>query len=143
MHLSKNLTRVVLKFKNIFRVLVVLLLSTKANSQCPKSDAWIGGRLSGDFTKIVFQNQDHINADRFCSGINRETSIDSFYVMIIRDTTIIFKFKNIGQMFKNDLKNVIKTVEVYDKILFYDIWGTDYDGTKIFLNPLEYRLTEF
>jgi hypothetical protein len=131
-----------LKSRFILYIFTFILLSIKAKSQCPKSEAWVGGRLSGEFVKIVFQNQEHIGADRFCSGIRRETSIDSFQVMIIRDTAIIFKFKNIGQSFNSDFKIAIKAVEVNDKILFYDIKGTDYDRSKVYLNPLEYRLTE-
>jgi hypothetical protein len=119
-----------------------MLVTTIAKTQCPKSDASVGGRLSGEFVMIVFQNQDHINADRFCSGFRKETSIDSFQVMVIRGTQIIFKFKNIGQRFKNDFKNAIKMAEVNDKVLFYDIIGTDFDGTKVYLNPIEYRLIE-
>ncbi|WP_153800782.1 hypothetical protein [Foetidibacter luteolus] len=131
-----------LKSKHLLFFTIFFAFSFKGKSQCPKSDAWVGGRLSGDFVKVVFQNQNHINADRFCSGIKRETRIDSFQVMIIRDTTLIFKCKNISQAFNADFKNFIKSVELNDKILFYSIWGTDYDGAKVYLNPLEYRIME-
>lgn len=127
---------------HILLIIAFLALPFKGKAQCPKSDAWVGGRLSGDFVKIVFQNQDQINADRFCSGVKRETRIDSFQVLIMRDTTIIFKIKNVSQRFNGDFKNFIKSVEVKDKIIFYDIWGTDYDGAKIYLDPLEYRIIE-
>lgn len=123
-------------------LITFLFCSAKAHSQCPKSYAWICGRLSGYFVKVVFQNQDEINADRICSGLRRETQIDSFQVLIIRDSCIIFNSKNIGKIFDRNLKNFIKKVELGDKVLFFNIWGTDYDGTKVYLNPLEYILIE-
>lgn len=131
-----------LKSKHLLFFTVFFAVSFNGKSQCPKSDAWVGGRLSGDFVKAVFQNQDHINADRFCSGIKRETRIDSFQVVVIRDTTLIFKSKNISQVFNADFKNFIKSVQPNDKILFYSIRGTDYDGANVYLNPLEYRIVE-
>jgi hypothetical protein len=132
----------ILIFRNILCFISILFFSLKAYSQCPKSEAWVGGRVSGYFTKIVFQNQDSINADRFCSGVRKETQIDSFSIIIIRDTSIIFRLKNIGSKFENSLKSVIKEAKVNDKVLFFDIWGTDYDKNRVHLDPLEYHLTE-
>ena len=120
----------------------ILFLSCTANSQCPKSEAWVGGRLSGDFHILVFQNQDRLNADRFCSGIRRETIIDSFNILIIRDTSIVFRSKNIGPVFNSNFMAFTKKLVPNDKVVFYSIWGTDYDATKVYLDPLEYRLSE-
>jgi hypothetical protein len=121
----------------------MFLLSLNTNAQCPKSRAWVGGRLSGAFVKIVLQNQDRINADRFCEGIRRTTQVDSFSIIIIRDSTIIFRSQNIGNLFDNNFKKQIEKIQINDKMLLFNIWGTDYDGKKVFLDPLEFWVTEY
>lgn len=128
----------------MFRPLILLLILffsfRQSRAQCPKSEAWVGGRLSGEFNRTVFINQDRINADRFCNGERKETKIEGFSIIVIRNDTIILSFKNSGYLFQRDLKSFLNKIKINDRVLIYDIRGTDYDGSKIQLNPLEYKI---
>ena len=127
---------------NVICLAAFLLLSVAGKAQCPGNEASVGGIKSGEFEKTVFQSQTQMDAGSHCGIFDTTTIVDSFQVLVIRNTVILYKGKNTGGVFSSSLKDVMQTITTNDKILFFDICGTGPDGKNVFLNPLEYRITE-
>jgi hypothetical protein len=64
--------------------------------------------------------------------------VDSFSVMILRDTAIIFRFRNVGMLFQKELKSAFQSLIPQDRVLFYRIYATDPYLRNRLLDPLEY-----
>jgi len=66
-------------------------------------------------------------------------TVDSFNVLVMRDTSIIISRKNKGAAFAKELKQLFDDLKVGDKVLAYDIYAT-MTKQKILINPLEYLI---
>jgi hypothetical protein len=104
----------------------------------PKYAAMVGPKESGQMIRGEFLAQQGVIGLRFIKGNHWEPiPIDSFSIVVIRDTAIVMQLKNIGQTFTDYSKAQLKKVMVYDRILIYNIHGRDYGDKPVFLRPVE------
>lgn len=75
---------------------------------------------------------------RYIAGNHWEPMpVDSFCIVIIRDTLAIARIKNKGQFFTSDAKAQMSKLAVKDRVLIYDIYGRDFGGKTVFIRPIE------
>ncbi len=133
-------------FSYMLKRLVVLnaifLLSYWASAQYrPKYIAFVGGQKSGEIVAGSFKAQQGVGGEFFVAGNHWESLlVDSFRMITFRNNRMLFTHQNIGNKFDSTLRLSIKSLDVGDRILVYDIWATTAQHSKIFLQPLEYLL---
>jgi hypothetical protein len=104
----------------------------------PKYAANVGGRESGQITKGAFLAQQGVGGTRFIADHHWESiPIDSFSIVVLRDTLTILHRRIKGQLFSDDLKTTLKALTTNDKILIYNIYGRDYGDKVVYMRPLE------
>ena len=104
----------------------------------PKYAAMVGQRESGKIVRGEFLAQQGVGGMRLIRGNHWESiPIDSFSIIIIRDTIVVMQFKNIGQTFSDFSKAQLKQLMVNDRVLIFNIHGRDYGDKPVFLRPLE------
>jgi len=130
-----------------FRVLFLvtfckLIPCNQASAQMnPQYVAQVGGEWSGLMKKGLFLAQSGVRAYRKMNSSHWEPlTVDSFTVSVFRDTSLVFTFKNIGNIFSEDLKVHFKTMIPGDNVVIFDIYSTDAGNKKLFLQPLEYLI---
>ena len=64
-------------------------------------------------------------------------AIDSFCVVIIRNTEIVTQINNKGQIFTPSTKAQMSKVAANDRVIIYAIYGRDYGDKKVFVPPAE------
>jgi hypothetical protein len=67
-------------------------------------------------------------------------TVDSFDIIILRDTSQILFFRNKGNKFEETLRTQLKSLMINDRVLIFDIYTKDYPGISVYLNPLEYKI---
>jgi len=125
--------------KLILSLLIAFLIHSQAFGQSmPKYAAMVGGKESGQIRRGEFLAQQGVGGMRYIAGNHWERiPIDSFCIVIMRDTAAIAQIKNKGQIFTFDSKAQLSKLAVNDRVLIYDIYGRDYDGKTVFIRPIE------
>lgn len=67
-------------------------------------------------------------------------SINKFSLIVLRDTSIVFKYDNRGGKFEDSVKSALQKVQSNDSILFFRIYAKLPNGSDILLNPLEFKI---
>lgn len=105
----------------------------------PKYVAFVGNIESGKVKKGGFLIQQGVRGMRRLTQNHWESIIvDSFSVYIQRDTTIIYKFFNKGNIFEEELNSRFKELKANDRVLVFNIYARDVGNKVVFLQPLEY-----
>ena len=87
----------------------------------------------------TFIAQQGVEGMRFISGNHWESlPIDSFTLMIQRDTVILYKQKVNDQYFNENLKEELKIIQTGDRILIFNIYGYGIDKKTVFIRPIEF-----
>ena len=98
----------------------------------------VGGKESGQIRRGEFLAQQGVGGMRYIAGNHWENiPIDSFSIVIIRDTVVIAQVKNKGQIFASDTRAQLNKMTANDRVLIYDVFGRDYDGKTVFVRPVE------
>jgi hypothetical protein len=66
--------------------------------------------------------------------------IDSFTIILVRNTITILHKKIVGQLFSENLKAELRSVTTNDKIIIYNIFGRDYGDKIVSIRPLEFTI---
>lgn len=104
----------------------------------PKCAAMVGGKESGKIRRGEFLAQQGVGGMRYIAGNHWERiPIDSFSIVIIRDTVVIAQIKNKGQIFTSEAKAQMDKIAVNDRVLIYDIYGRAYGDKTVFVRPIE------
>lgn len=107
----------------------------------PTYAATVAGEYSGEMKKGLFLAQTGVGASQKISSFHWERiAVDSFIVSVFRDTSTLFTFKNVGNIFHKKIKTLFQEIIPGDRVLIFDIYATNLVGTKVFLQPLEYLL---
>ncbi len=107
----------------------------------PKFIAQVNGTGSGLMKRGQFLAQQGVGAQRKITSYHSEPiPVDSFTLLIQRDTSILFLFRNKGNMFAEDLKTKMKSIQRNDRVLIFNIYAHNVDGNVLFLSPLEYKI---
>ena len=107
----------------------------------PKYVAQVGGKGSGNMIKGEFLVQQGVGGLRKLSATHWEPiQVDSFQILVLRDTSVVLRYSNKGNLFEAKLKILLKKLMVSDRILIYDIYATDVGSIKVYLSPLEYKI---
>jgi len=121
----------------------LLLLCNYATGQMNvKYAARVGGEWSGPIEKGYFLAQTGVGASQKITVDHWESiSVDSFTLTVFRDTSVLFIFKNVGNVFHKDLVILLKEMIPGDKILIFDIYVMNLSREKkLLLQPLEYLI---
>jgi hypothetical protein len=107
-----------------------------------KYAARVGGEWSGPMKKGYFLAQAGVGASQKITVDHWESiSVDSFTLTVFRDTSVLFIFKNVGNVFHKDLVILLKGIVPGDRILIFDIYAMDLSREKkLLLQPLEYLI---
>jgi hypothetical protein len=105
----------------------------------PKYAAFVGFKGSGNVVRGEFLAQEGVAAKIKLTPNHWEgISVDSFTLFIQRDTAIIYQYRNMGNLFSDELKKQLKVIQPKDRILIFNIYARDVDNNTVFLSPLEY-----
>lgn len=115
-------------------------LSWIAHGQAiPKFTAMVRGKEGGKISRGAFLAQEGVGGMRFIGGNHWEgISIDSFSIIVQRDSLVICKSHIIGQFFDYNLKISLSAIQKDDRIVIFRIYSHNYDGTIIFIRPIEF-----
>lgn len=92
----------------------------------------VGGKKGGQITRNEFLAQQGVGGMRYIAeGHWEPIPIDSFCILIVRDTTVIARIKNKGQIFTSEAKAHFSKLAVNDRILIYDVYGRDYGDKTV------------
>jgi hypothetical protein len=104
----------------------------------PKYAAMIGGKESGQIKRGELLAQQGVGGMRYIAGNNWERiPVDSFCIVVMRDTVVLAQIKNKGQNFTSDTKAQLSNLAVNDRVLIYYIYGRDYGDKTVFIRPIE------
>ena len=107
----------------------------------PTHVAYIGGIENGPVKRGFFLAQQGVGAMRKITMEHWEhITVDSFSVIIKRDTSVIYQYRNKGNLFEKDLQAIFKNLRNNDTVLIFDINATDLDRKHIYISPLEYKI---
>jgi hypothetical protein len=105
----------------------------------PKYAAMVGGNASGQIRRDEFLAQQGVGGMRYIAGNHWEhIPIDSFFIIIIRDTAVIAQIKNKGQIFTPNAKAQLSKLLVNDRVLIYNMYGRDYGDKVVSVRPIEF-----
>lgn len=126
-------------FKSILLLIIAFKMHNYSFAQAlPKYAAMVGSKESGYIKRGEFLAQQGIGGMRFIGGNHWERiPIDSFSIVVIRDTAIVIQLSNIGQTFTDYSKAQLKKLMVDDRVLIYNIHGRDYGEKPVFIRPVE------
>jgi hypothetical protein len=124
---------------SILFLLTLGLFELSSAQMNPTYVAYVGANWSGPVHKNAFLAQSGVGASNKMNEQHWEhLSVDSFKLIVMRDSSIILNYRNIGNIFEIKLKEGLKTIQVGDRILIYDIWTKLHKGKEVLLQPLEY-----
>ncbi len=107
----------------------------------PTHLAYIGGIESGSVRRGFFLAQEGVGAMRKITAEHWEhITVDSFSVIIKRDISVAYQYKNKGNLFEEGLQTIFKDLRVNDIVLIFNINATDLDRKSVYLSPLEYKI---
>jgi hypothetical protein len=107
----------------------------------PNYVAQVGMDGSGKIARGQFLAQQGVRGLRRLTQSHWESiPIDSFSLLIIRDTSILFQHRNHGNFFDAQLTEALKVLEPNDRVLIFNIYGRDYGDKLVQLPPLEYKI---
>ena len=107
----------------------------------PKYVALVGGIGSGYIKRGQFLAEQGVMGMRKISAHHWEPiPVDSFTLMILRDTSTLHLYRNVGNHFEPSLKLLLKGLKINDNILIFNIHARDYGNKKVYLSPLEYKI---
>lgn len=66
--------------------------------------------------------------------------VNSFLLIILRDTSVVFQYKNNGNKFENAIRSAFHNLQGNDSILIFSIRARLANGEIVFLNPLEFNI---
>lgn len=115
---------------------VFMLFSYSGFTQMnPKYAATIGGEWSGPMIKGQFLAQNGVGASQKVNSYHWEKiKVDSFSISVFRDSTMVFMYKNTGNIFEEGLKLLLKSIVAGDKVLVFDIHCRDLEK-KVCITP--------
>ncbi|MGQ0739204.1 MAG: hypothetical protein ACT4OJ_09115, partial [Bacteroidota bacterium] len=125
--------------KKFFFCLFILFLQFNLSGQSfPKYAATVGGKESGLIKRGEFLAQTDIGGIRWIGGNHWERiPIDSFSIIIIRDSVTILNQKIKGQIFTGDLRQKFTELRINDRVIFYGIYASNYNNQQVFIRPVE------
>ena len=107
----------------------------------PKYVAHVGIVGSGTMKRNQFLAAPGVGGLRKISAHHWEPiPVDSFTLIILRDTFTLHLYRNVGNYFEPSLKLLLKDLQTNDKVLIFNIYGRDYGNKKVYLSPLEYKI---
>ena len=107
----------------------------------PECYAKVGNIKSRTVQKKIFCAQEGIIAFIKISLSHWEPIVvNSFSVLILRDSSVVFQYKNTGNKFESSLRSAFQNLQSNDSILIYSIDTRLADKKTIFLNPLELKI---
>lgn len=62
--------------------------------------------------------------------------VNSFLLIILRDTSVVFQYKNNGNKFENAIRSAFHNLQGNDSILIFSIRARLANGEIVFLSPL-------
>ena len=119
--------------KLLFIAFCKIIFCTHADGQMnPNYAATLAGEWSGPMKKGLFLAQTGVGASQKITTSHWERiTVDSFTVSVVRDTSTIFTFKNVGNIFHESLKSLLKGIIPGDKVLIFDIYATNLSRKKV------------
>jgi|GEM_PF-4407988 len=128
-----------LVLKKFFFCLLVLFLQFNLFGQSfPKYAATFGGKESGLIKRGEFLAQNGIGGMRWIGGNHWERiPIDSFSIIIIRDSVTLVNKKIKGQVFTEDLRQIPTGLTSNDRVIFYGIYAKNYNNQQVLIRPIE------
>lgn len=126
--------------KLLYTLLFLLALQLFADAQSrPRFTASVGGQEGGNMSRGSFLVQQGVGGLWHVADDHWERlQIDSFSLLVQRDTTILFNRKNKGNLFEPQLTERMKMILAGDRVLVYNIYGRDVDGKVVLIRPLEF-----
>jgi hypothetical protein len=107
----------------------------------PQYVAQVGGLSSCSMKRGQFLVQQGVAGKIRINSTHWEPiPVDSFALVVIRDTTVILNHHNIGNHFDSHLISELQKLNINDRVLIFSIYAHDYTKTKIYLAPLEFRI---
>lgn len=107
----------------------------------PECFAKVGNIKNRTVQKKVFSEQEGIIAYIKVSPTHWEPIVvNSFSVLILRDSSVVFQNKNTGNKFETSIRAVFQNLQSNDSVLIYSIDTRLADKKTMFLNPLEFKI---
>ena len=107
----------------------------------PKYVAQVGGIGSGKMTRGQFLAQEGVGGRRRMTQDHWEPIvIESFSLIIIRDTVILVQYKNHGNFFEANLRKAMTALKPRDLVLIFNIYARDYGDKIVQPPPLQYEI---
>lgn len=125
----------------VFFLLVIVCFCAGAQMN-PQYSAHVAGKWSGPISRGLFLAQTGVGAyEKLTTSHWERISIDSFTITAFRDTSVLFTFKNLGNLFQKNLQVYLRMIAPGDRVLIFDIFSRDISGKKkVFLQPLQYLI---
>jgi hypothetical protein len=128
----------------MLKVIFILIVFTLSHSITfgqyrLKYVANVGGQFNGVVKLKAFQVQQGVGAERYLGGNHWEPiSVDSFRISVLRGDSVVMSTSNKGRDFTQQVRAVLASLSIGDRVLIFDIWASDFDKRKVYLSPLEY-----
>jgi hypothetical protein len=110
--------------------------------QAPDPEPEVGGLSKGIIKKGFLMAQQGVSASILITsyGHKENIQIDSFTVVIFRNTNIVFNNNNIGAIFEHLTKTAFESLQAGDKITITNIKATTITSTTLSLRPIEFDI---
>ena len=107
----------------------------------PQYVAQVGGVSSCSMKRGQFLAQQGVVGKIKINSSHWESiPVDSFNLVVIRDTATILNHHNIGNHFDPYLKSELQQLQINDRILIFSIYAHDYTKARVYLSPLEFAI---
>jgi hypothetical protein len=121
-------------------LLLTVVLNTYGQSSARYS-ALIGVREGGSIKKGELLAQQGVRGMRLIADNHWESiPVDSFSIIVLRDSVTILSKRNTGAFFTESLKSDLKNLTTNDKIIIYRISARDYGDKQVSIRPLEFTV---
>lgn len=100
----------------------------------------VNGKEGGNISAITFKAQLGIQAELLGFDFQSKYTITKFSIIIIRNNKVLFNGTNLSHLFSEDVKNVLKSIQAGDKVIFSDVWIHSKSTDKINIRPAEFLI---
>lgn len=103
--------------------------------------ARLGNIKSRSVPKKVFTAQEGVTAYiRINTSHWEPTILNSFSIIVLRDSSVVFQHKNDGKRFNSRVKAAFQELQSNDTVLIFNIQTQLPDGKTMILDPLEFKI---
>jgi len=107
----------------------------------PKYVAEVGAVRNSRITRGEFLVQMGVSGQRRITQHHWEPIvIDSFTLIVIRDTVVLVQYKNHGDFFEANLRKAMTALKTNDLVLIFNIYGRDVGDKLVQPPPLQYEI---